>query len=160
VDGVVRNRSDTSIDDVADHRDIRHEKEQDEQKPTAMVPLIGDEAGNENGGPFEVEKLFRKHLFSIVVVSFQRIGVGVTKSKPFRRDHRKTAKKPTIERIKPNIKPSIKTAKFAPALPSNSCLPYRAKLMRTVIRRPKMKHTTAPKRNLPAVRIRALRGFA
>jgi hypothetical protein len=63
VDCIVGRCSDAGINDVADHRDIWYEKEQDEQKPTAVVRLIGDEAGNENGRTFEMEKWFGIHCW-------------------------------------------------------------------------------------------------
>jgi len=61
VDGVVGDRPDTSIEGVADHRDIRYEEEQSEQKPTAVIRLVGEEAGDEDGGTFEMEKWFGIH---------------------------------------------------------------------------------------------------
>ena len=53
---VVSHRSDTGIGEVIDHGQIWHEEEQDEKNPTAVIPLIGEEAGDEHGGTFEVEK--------------------------------------------------------------------------------------------------------
>jgi uncharacterized protein (UPF0210 family) len=74
VDGVVSNCSDPSVESVTDHGRVRYQKKQDEQKPTAVVPMIGEEAGDKDGGSFEVEKLFGNIiLFSIVVVRFQRL---------------------------------------------------------------------------------------
>jgi hypothetical protein len=61
VDSVVRHCADTSVDAVADHGKIRHEKKQKEQKPTAVIPLIGDEAGDKDGGTFQVEKWLWVH---------------------------------------------------------------------------------------------------
>jgi len=54
VDGVVRDGSQADIDGVADHGKIGHQKEQDEQEPTAVAPMVGKETDSEDDGPFEM----------------------------------------------------------------------------------------------------------
>lgn len=51
VDGVVCDRSQANIDDVANHGKIGHKKEQDEQKPTAVAPLVGQEVRAKTAAP-------------------------------------------------------------------------------------------------------------
>jgi hypothetical protein len=55
MDGVVDRRSNTSIDGVPDHRDIRQQKKQNEQNPTAVIVLIDEESGDEDCGTFDME---------------------------------------------------------------------------------------------------------
>src|SRR5580692_12336490 len=44
VDGIVRDRSHTNIGGVAEHREIRHKKQQGKSKRTALTPMVRQEA--------------------------------------------------------------------------------------------------------------------
>ena len=61
VDGVVRDRSHPSSGGVAEHREIRQKKQQGKLKPTAVTPVVREEADDQYCGTFWVQKWSRVH---------------------------------------------------------------------------------------------------
>ena len=51
VDGIVRDGSHPNIGAVAEHREIRQEKKQGKLKPTALAPMVKEEAADQYCGP-------------------------------------------------------------------------------------------------------------
>ena len=51
VDGIVRDRSYPNVGDVADHREIRQKKQQGKLKPTALAPMVREEADDNTAAP-------------------------------------------------------------------------------------------------------------
>src|SRR5580700_4083263 len=52
VDGIVRDRSHLNIGGVAEHREIRQKKQQRKLQPTAVAPMVRDEADDQYCGTF------------------------------------------------------------------------------------------------------------
>ena len=50
---------------VANHGKIRHQKKQGEQKPTAVAPMVGEEAESEDGGTFKMQERSRVHCVHV-----------------------------------------------------------------------------------------------
>ena len=56
--------SDTGVGNVADHREIRHEKQQNKLKPTALAPVIRKQTEHEDGRTFQMEEWSGIHVAS------------------------------------------------------------------------------------------------
>lgn len=54
MDGIVGDCAHTRVDEVADHRNIRHQEEQGEQAPTPVVPMVRQYTENEDGSAFQM----------------------------------------------------------------------------------------------------------
>jgi hypothetical protein len=52
VDDIVRDRSRPNIGGVAEHREIRQEQQQGKLKPTALAPMVKEEADDQYCGTF------------------------------------------------------------------------------------------------------------
>ena len=74
VDGVIRKRPQTNVGEVAEHREIRHKKQQGKLKPTAVAPMVGEETEDENSGTFEMQEWSRGH--GVYVASPYQISAG------------------------------------------------------------------------------------
>jgi hypothetical protein len=54
VNRIIGDRSQASIGKIPEHRNIRHKQQYGKLKPTAVAPMIGEDAQTEDGGAFEV----------------------------------------------------------------------------------------------------------
>jgi len=99
MDGVVRDRSHTSIGDVAKHREIRDKKQQGKLEPTAVARMIGEETEGEDGGTFKMKKRSRGHN-TYVVSRYQIFWSGIPAA-------RRTSD--SDHRTSPNRMPSTQT---------------------------------------------------
>lgn len=54
VDGVVGGCTGTHVGEVANHRNIRYQEHQCEQKPAAMAPVVGKYAYDKDGSAFKM----------------------------------------------------------------------------------------------------------
>ena len=70
VDGIVRDRSHLNIGGVAEHREIRQKKQQGKLKPTAVAPMVREEADDQYCGTFQAQEWSR--VYGVLLSALKR----------------------------------------------------------------------------------------